>query len=970
MILKQMATVFSGRMDTLSVLLLFAAGFTGGLAYLGHPPSEPSPIGLESYALGAAVPVALGQGFFQPDIENVRPLKEFFDGGDAALETDALPIPLPRKPSDQTQSSEFHFYLNHAVALIWRYTGICKDGLAPLIALFLGWTTVAVYGLMRLGMGKRLSALLALIFTFSPPVLSMLPFLRDFSKAPFLLTIFLCLGILIRKRCSFPSLLRWSLFLGFFHGFSLGFRQDVLIFLPLVVIILAVAGVRLPSVASETTARPLRTCIFRSTGAVIVYLLGFIALASPMLGKMEGGADPFHPLVQGFSIKHMQNLGLEPAAYVPLASSHDNYAFATYYHYYRLANNAPHAHFDYDTHGSQEAGRQWLIDIGTRFPADLLARIYASVFRIIRYADAFTPPLHRLERDTILGTITSAHENLAFHLHRYGVLYAATAMLLIACQSLTAALFLLLLLLYLCGYAGLQSELRHTFHLAFVPLWIIGFLLSEVSAALRVLLIRSRCPGRDQFLYALFRGSAFLFCAFLVLSFPLFALRLYQEQFLSKTLRPSIEAPRIPREYTTRQAFNWTLFDIHPEPTLQRGSHSDIKALYSSLSLLFQIKYPRLLPPKYMVLEFEGNHLPGNLLVRYGSDYPWGNFTQMMRLSSLKNPSGSVFYGFPVYEMVAFGERIRRSRFEGIAIPSSFAPYLKAIYEAQGLDSLRFLMPLTWSSNDDFSRPLFTNRKSQLPLYQRISSHPDPVYYAFVEHQPSAFYRAAEKASQLGRHREAALLYSLCLLFTTEADYRQHLAESLLREGAADLAYLAVKEESTLPDNILPARVDLLSRLTQAYVTEYTATLAPTSLEMARLTLDSLLALGPESAAEPVIQMLHPLTPELDRNSWRNAFRDIMILFPDYEGAMFLAYRSLGNRYDADANVQFWAEVANARPDSCLPWCRLTAALQRVGDHDRAGTVYATALCNCPATVDFSQHLFLPPPAYLVGKPK
>jgi len=583
------------------------------------------------------------------------------------------------------------------------------------------------------------------------------------------------------------------------------------------------------------------------------------------------------------------------------------------------------------------------------------------------------PPLHHLQPNNVLAAVTFAHENLSFHLHRYGVLYAAIALVLIACQSLPAAIFLGFLLFYLCGYSSLQSQLRHTFHLAFIPFWIVGFLLSSISRGLRSLTVHPRCPNSvecDRLLYDLFRGSAFLFCAFLLLSFPLFALRIYQVHSLPQKLKPLTEAPRIPLEYSTRSAFNWTLFDIHSQPTVQRNSQSDIRALYSSLALLFQIKYPRLLPPRYIVLEFDGNHLPGNLLIRYSSEYPWGNFTRMRRLSPLKNPGGSIFHAFPVYEMVALGDTIRRSRFEGIAVPSSFAPYLRGIYEAQNLDSLRFLIPLTWSSGDNFSRPLFTKSESQLPLYVGISAHPDPVYYGFVEHQPSAFYGAAQRASRLGRHREAALLYSLCLLYTKEAGYCQHLAECLLREGALDLAYLAVKENSPTPEDLLPARVTLLSRLTQAYITEYARTLAPISLEMAHLTLKSLLALGPEYAAEPVVQMLQPVSVPLDRNSWRNAFRDIMILFPDYEGAMFLAYRTLGNRYDADIGVQFWSEVTKARPDSCLPWCRLTAALQRAGDHDKVRTAYATVLCNCPATVDLSQHLFLPIPAYLLPEPK
>lgn len=948
------------KIDVFAVLFLLLSGFAGGLAYLGHDAARPSPMGLEAHVLGAAVPLALGQGFFQPDVERIPALNAFFDGEVSVLEVGALPLPLPAKPRSAAHSSEFHYYLNHTVALVWRLAGISKESLEPLAAVMLGWTAAAVYGILRLGMGRLLSFLIALGFTFSPPVLYTLPYLRDFSKAPFLLTLFFLLGYLAKRKATSRAIFGWSIFLGCFHGFALGFRQDVLIFLPLVVVVLLFSGSSLAT-GSTTSGNP--RWRFRAANgflAAVVYLFFFLAAGSPMLGKMEGGADPFHPLVQGSSTKHMQNLGLGPAMYIPLASGHDNYAFATYYHHFRRANNAPEAHFDYDTAGSQQAGRQWLIDLGMCFPADMLSRVYASVFRIIRYADAFTPPLHRETESSALREIAAAHTFLAEHLHRFGLFYAAAALLIISCRAPYPALAILFLLLYICGYSGLQSELRHTFYLCFVPLWILGFLLGCLGKATTGLLVTlcgngtvpSPSPGR-----MLRHCFFFAACALAVTLIPLAVLRTYQRQSAASTLTPYIEAARIPQAYEEKTVFNWTCFDvIRPAPLLTAPT-SDINALCNIMALAFRMKYPRLLPPRYMVIEFEGSNVPPGLLVRYSSDYPWGNFTQLTRLPRIENPAGSVFHAFPVYEMVSVGDTIRRSCFEGIAVPSAFSLGVKGIYQADDDGSIRFLMPITWSDGDTLSRPFFKNDPSQLPLHQPIEFFPDPVYYDFVEHQPSAFYTAAARASHSGRHAEAALLHSLCLFFSNDPDYRQHLAERLLEEHALDVAFLAVKEHDTLSPELTTATVSLLRRLAEAYVRDSVQTPDPDALDKARSVLEYLLSLGPEHAARNIIELSRPPLRDLSRESWRKTFRDIMILFPDYEGAMFMAFSTLGNLHDVDLDVDLWAQVTRARPDSCQPWRRLGMALERAGARADAVNAYTASLRNCPGDAELERHV-------------
>jgi len=295
---------------------------------------------------------------------------------------------------------------------------------------------------------------LTLFFILSPQMLTMMPSLRDFSKAPFILLLIFLLGLLIKYRFQMKPLAGLSLLLGLVNGIAMGFRQDALVFILPACVIVTVSVFR-----SE------RPFLKRRLLAPVLLLAAFFAAGGP----------------QGFSMKRFASLGLEPGAYEPLASGSDNYTFAMLQDYYSRVNEQADTKFGFNSPGAEAAGRQFLLDMGFRFPGDLLARGYGALLRTLRYTDGV--PLWHITGSPWQDLLEAYHEALKHHLHRYGPAYAVLTMLLISAHSLSLAFGLFIFVLYSCGYVSLQCEFRHAFHLSFVPLWILGFLFHSLISS-------------------------------------------------------------------------------------------------------------------------------------------------------------------------------------------------------------------------------------------------------------------------------------------------------------------------------------------------------------------------------------------------------------------------------------------------------------------------------------------------------
>src|SRR5258707_4331744 len=135
---------------------------------------------------------------------------------------------------------------------------------------------------------------------------------------------------------------------------------------------------------------------------------------------------------------------------------------------------------DYD-----RAGTRYLIDIAKAFPADLLARVYASAVRVMelpyssRTSALITPsfaedPVHAFDARTWLLRKLTPIWPWAF----------ALTFLILSLAGVRLGLFAALFVLYLAGYPALQFQERHVFHLEFIAWCALGFAASFIWRAL------------------------------------------------------------------------------------------------------------------------------------------------------------------------------------------------------------------------------------------------------------------------------------------------------------------------------------------------------------------------------------------------------------------------------------------------------------------------------------------------------
>ena len=492
---------------------------------------------------GAAVSAGCGRGFNNP-------------GGDprinAFLATTAQSVPCSAvrhaviEPPTAFQS--MHRYLMGSAGLIWRIRGaVTWQGLVPLFAILFGSTVVLGYAIGRLALGRVLAAAVALALMFSGNNLGILPLLRDYSKAPFFLGTVLLLALLVRQLRPTRQTLMLAGILGAVVGVGFGFRTDLLAAVPGVIVCLAAF---LPG--------PLKSSWRLRLAAVGVFFAAFLITAAPVLRGISehGGGSTAHVSLLGFASPFDDALGLE-TPYYQWSYDYSDTHIATLldmYSNWTKGNTEPLVN---DTPRYEVFGREYLRLIVRHFPADLLARGYASVLRVLelpvngmvnhRYLDPNEQPIG-IENPQMLARYERAYGGLVAVVGSGTILMAIAALLLLAARSLRIALFAAFVVLYFGAYTLLQFSLRHTFHLEIFGLWLTAFVIQAIVIGV----VRWR-RGRDPVEgFSDWKGAA-AFGAILALSLPiaLWILRAYQDGHVRTMVDRYVHAEKEAVTYTT-----------------------------------------------------------------------------------------------------------------------------------------------------------------------------------------------------------------------------------------------------------------------------------------------------------------------------------------------------------------------------------------------------------------------------------
>jgi hypothetical protein len=667
-------------------LLLFGAAAAVGMLYPATWGGTPH---FFQELFGPAVMFACGNGWANPVDAEAPALQAFLHPAmhvnhPPAISTcdcDSLPSDLSTAPWSSFQQRQR--YLIYAAGMLWRIFGVSWAALAPLYGLFYGLSTVALYALFRLGMGRPIAITTTLLLIFSPIQLNNLLRLRDYSKAPFiLLAIALTAWMLLHARTP-RRLMAVAAAMGLLTGVGVGFRMDVLIVLPAFAV--AVACFAPPTAGS----RRLRAA------AILLCAAIYYAVSWPVTHALDTGMK-YQDFLLGLNDLYDSRLGVGGAPYQIGHRYFDREPMAI------LQAHAPHATgtqalYEFDTHEYEAIGRAYSMTILTTFPADLALRALAAVLRTIDELTFSTD--HAVPKGITGAFSTWCFESLAmfaapaFRYARYAVLLA---LLVLAGRNLRLAFAAFFLLLYFGGYGAIQFASRHYFHLQFLGVWAVGFLTWQAWNLFRA--IRSSgglsprwkmhapaLPG------AVNRAALFACLATIGILISLQGLRVWQSSRVTPLLQAVQQAPRVPAEYAAVPDNEGML--------IQAAGHATAGVEAADAPPSFSVDY--------WVAEFDTSQGPVTPTLRYRGAVPDLALTWATVLPA--TASGTTQLIFPAYTARWKGEGAGWTRYEGIWLATAEAPQLMALSRIPDTEALPLL--LTWTLPPEVD--------SQ-PLHQRL----------------------------------------------------------------------------------------------------------------------------------------------------------------------------------------------------------------------------------------------------------
>jgi hypothetical protein len=476
----------------------------------------------------AIVLQACGRGFVEPAIMPAE-LVAFLWGKTLAFDCNALAgVGEFRPVSAFTQA---YLYLAQSVALTWRWMGVAYQGLWPLMAAMHGAFVAGSFALARLFLPRVVAIAVGLLILFSPLAISMLPQLRDYAKAPFIIWATVLL-LVVTQRPRSRVLLGAALCLGLVTGIGAGFRGDMLVFLPLAIMVLALAPRQL-SIGTRVTALGL-------------FLLVVLTCMMPLLRSDHAGVHGIH-IMEGMSEPFVRFLGLAGAPYDLGPRYSDEQTFASIAADLRRTDpdkyDAEEARPDRTSPQSARESMKYLLSWAPLFAADVATRALKSAILLTGFPALFVPPavstdpygpppLERVRGGLLMDTYVHARQVFG------GLWLIPTGLLGVVCllfstyvRSRREALWLAVLLGVMFAYPSLQFSGRHFFHHE-VWFWI-------ALASICVALMRIREGRGHERHFAIRLGATMLTAAI-----AFWSLRLVQDYVLKVQVAGLINGPR------------------------------------------------------------------------------------------------------------------------------------------------------------------------------------------------------------------------------------------------------------------------------------------------------------------------------------------------------------------------------------------------------------------------------------------
>jgi hypothetical protein len=357
------------------------------------------------------------------------------------------------------------FYLYATTAAVWRVTGISWTALDVPTAALGGLTTASLFAMFRFVARQWVAAAAAMVLTVSLTNLSSLMSLRDYSKAPFVLVATFLLTVVVAMRVRTRSLLMLSAAYGAVIGFGYGFRSDLLVMAPFGVLVLAL----LPP-------GPLRLCWRRNLAAAGLALAAFLIVAAPALRGLASGGCHYHYALLGLTTPMTSALGLRPSLYGlgdPMADTFVDLKVGDSAQRMFGWPPPPLCSATYDA-ASGDLFRR----IAVTFPSDLVVRAYASALGVLR-AGMMLPEVV-VPRTRVAAAIGRLNRSLAA-LWLLGPIATALAAGVLWSAEPRLGVALVVFVLFLTGYPAIEFQVRHWFHLLFIPWWAVMLVIGRTA---------------------------------------------------------------------------------------------------------------------------------------------------------------------------------------------------------------------------------------------------------------------------------------------------------------------------------------------------------------------------------------------------------------------------------------------------------------------------------------------------------
>ena len=629
-----------------------------------------------------AAMLACGKGYVVPLKKNAAPtLDAFLSLKSRSLDCASIPDVATKEPN-LFQSGQM--YLIGSVGMLWKLTGVGWDSLGPLYGLLYGVYALAAYGVFRLGVGRALALLTTLVLVTSTLQLDNLPHLRDFAKAPFILALILFMTWMVKYSLPVKSHLGLATLTGAVMGVGVGFRMDLFIFLPptLVAIWFFSPG---PTFGNARI----------KTASSLLMLASFVLAGWPILRAFGGGGNSFHVILLGLMSPFDPNLGVRPALYEWGYLYNDVYINNILSSFVQRIDGSEQV-LRLATPEYEHAGLRYYLLILSNFPADIALRYLAAVIKTL----ALVSPnllVYGLPGFLYPVFVTAADIMPWLVLAVLAAVFAARPRL---------GVFSGLMILYLAGVPSLQFHDRHVFHLQFLPLWVLAFMLHHGLAAgwewrkggSRAAL---RSAGVDNARgLATWARRAVLFAgvAVAVLAGGGWGVRQWQQHHLVEFLGAYQRAKTHPVELAPSVDPSGEMLFRLPDPPESSP------------------RPERSLRTHYWIAEFDGKRCDRDdvlFKLSYEASDPFLGANRTVKLGIY--PSGRYF--FPTYSSMSdrLGAYAGYRKLIGLQLPDEDAACLTGIREVENIGDFPLLLSLAF-------RPGW----EEGPLYQQIAGNTDP----------------------------------------------------------------------------------------------------------------------------------------------------------------------------------------------------------------------------------------------------